>query len=159
MIIVADSSPLISFEILNKLTVLDQVFDEILIPEAVYNEIAKKNKPQAQKLEKFAKTRVKQIQNRLAVQLLQKDLDIGESEAIVLGIENDIPNILIDDFKGRTTAQAHGLFPIGTIGVLLQAKKKGFIKKVKPELDKLVANHRRISEKLYARALELASEK
>jgi len=159
MIIVADSSPLISLAILNKLYILDKTFDEIYVPTAVYDEITRKNKPHSQELEKFAINRVKQIQNRLAVQLLQKELDSGESEAIVLAIENNITDILIDEYKGRKIAQSQGLLTIGTIGVLLQAKKKGLIKKVKPELDKLVANHRRISQELYDRALELAGEK
>jgi len=158
MIIVADSSPLISFAILNKLSILDQIFDDIYIPRAVYEELTKKNKPHAQKLKEFAQTRVKQIQNRLAVQFLQKELDMGESEAIVLAIENNIIDILIDEYKGRQIAQSQGLLPIGTIGVLLQAKKMGLIRKVKPELDELVANHRRISHQLYDKALELASE-
>ena len=159
MIIVADSSPLISFAILNKLNILNQIFDEIFIPTAVYDEITKKNKPHSQQLKNFAINRVKQIQNRLAVQLLQKELDIGESEAIVLAIENNISDILIDEYKGRKIAKAQGLSPIGTIGVLLQAKNKGLIKEVKSELDKLVANHQRISQQLYDKALELAGEK
>ena len=45
MIIVADSSPLISFAILNKLEILLEVFDDILIPNAVFEEISFWNKP------------------------------------------------------------------------------------------------------------------
>ncbi|MFQ5639060.1 MAG: DUF3368 domain-containing protein, partial [bacterium] len=41
-------------------------------------------------------------------------------------------------------AQAQGLHPIGSIGVLLQAKKTGCIHEVKPRLDKLLANKIRI---------------
>jgi len=159
MIIVSDSSPLISLAILNKLNILEQIFDEIYIPTAVYNEISKKNKPHSKELQDFTINRVKQIQNRLALQLLQKDLDIGESEAIVLAIENNISDILIDEYKGRKIATAQGLSPIGTIGVLLQAKNEGLVKEVKPELDKLIANHQRISQPLYDKALELAGEK
>ena len=159
MIVVSDASPLISLAILDKLDILDQIFNEIVIPTAVYNEITQKNKPHLQALKKFATNRVKQVQNRLAVQLLQRELDIGESEAIVLAKENNISDILIDEYKGRKIAKANGLSPIGTLGVLIQAKKKGTIKAVKPELDNLVANHRKISQKLYDKALELAGEK
>ena len=159
MIVVSDASPLISLAILDKLDILDQIFNEIVIPTAVYNEITQKNKPHLQALKNFTTNRVKQVQNRLAVQLLQRELDIGESEAIVLAKENNISDILIDEYKGRKIAKANGLSPIGTLGVLIQAKKKGTIKAVKPELDNLVANHRKISQKLYDKALELAGEK
>ncbi len=39
MIIIADSSPLISFAILNNLEISDIIFDEIYVPVAVYNEL------------------------------------------------------------------------------------------------------------------------
>jgi len=158
MIIVSDSSPLISLAILNRLNLLEQIFDEIYIPTAVYNEIYKKNKPHYKELQYFTVNRVKPIQNQLAVQLLRKYLDIGESEAIVLAIENNISDILIDEYKGRKIATAQGLSPIGTIGVLLRAKDQGLVKEVKPELDKLIANHQRISQPLYDQALGLAGE-
>jgi len=159
MIIVSDSSPLISLAILNRLTILDQLFDKIYVPTAVYNEVVRRDKPHFQELNRFSVDRVKQIQNQFAVQLLLKDLDIGESEAIVLAKENNISDILIDEYKGRKIAIAHGLSPIGTIGVLVQAKKKGLIKELKPELDSLIANRRRISPNLYMKALGLAGEK
>jgi len=149
---------LISFAILRKLDIVDQIFDEVYIPTAVYDEITRKNKPHSKELKKFATNRVKKIQNALAVQLLQRELDIGEAEAIVLAIENNVTDILIDEYKGRKVAEAHGLSPIGTIGVLLRAKSEGLIKEVRPELDKLMANRIRISQQLYDKALELANE-
>ena len=90
--------------------------------------------------------------------LLQKELDLGESEAIVLAKENKIKDILIDEYKGRKIAKETGLFPIGTIGVLLQAKRQKYIKEIKSELDKLIVNHIRISTDLYATALKIAGE-
>lgn len=158
MIVVSDASPLISFAILNKLAILETVFDEILIPVAVFSEITEEHKPYSKALEAFAHSRVKSVSNTLAVRLLLGELDTGESEAIVLAIENNIQDILIDEFKGRQIAKSHNLSPIGTIGVLIRAKQMGLIKQLKPELDLLVANRRRISESLYTKALELAGE-
>ncbi|WP_446012094.1 DUF3368 domain-containing protein [Candidatus Electrothrix sp.] len=158
MIIVSDSSPLISLAILRKLDLLEQFFDEIWIPRAVYHELTKKGKPYFDDLKQFSINRVKDVQNELAVSLLLKELDIGEAEAIVLALENNITDLLIDEYRGRRLAAAHGLSVIGTVGILLQAKKKKLIKEVKPELEKLIRNHRRISEKLYRKALELSEE-
>ncbi len=158
MIIVADSSPLISFAILNKLDLLLEIFDEILIPDAVFHEISSWHKPFSIELEKFSRLRIRHVQNTIAVSVISKDLDLGESEAIVLALENNISDILIDENKGRRIAKLNGLHPIGTIGVLIQAKRLGIIQKLKPILDTLIENKIRISQALYQRALELVKE-
>ena len=58
MIVVADSSPLISFAILGKLDALSQIFTEIYIPEAVYNEVSVWNKPYTDELKDFSQNSV-----------------------------------------------------------------------------------------------------
>lgn len=158
MIIVSDSSPIISFAIIEKLDVLLKVFTDIFIPKAVYDEITTRNKPYSKILRDFVEDRVKYVNNRLAVEMLNADLDLGEAEVIVLALEQNVKNILIDDYKGRRIARSNDLFPIGTIGVLLQAKKEGFINSVKPLLDTLIRNKIRISKSLYSEALFLARE-
>lgn len=158
MVIIADASPLISLAILEKLHLLDQLFDEIYISVAVYNEIGQENKAYAAELKSFAQNRVREVQNQLALQLLKRELDAGEAEAIILAIESRVANILIDEHKGRKVAEANGLLPIGTIGVLIRAKRMGLIQAVQPNLDKLIENRRRISKALYAKALQLARE-
>lgn len=159
MIIITDASPLISFAILNKLQILDKIFEDIIIPKSVYNEISQEGKLYSKELKEFGKNRIKEVKNKLAVDLLQKHLDIGEAETIILAKENNILDILIDEYKGRQIAKENGLHPIGTLGVLIHAKKKNLIIKVKPELDKLIENHIRISEKLYSTTLKLTDEK
>ena len=81
MIIVADSSPLISFAITGKLDILSKIFTDIYIPQAVHDEITSWNKPYSKELKEFSKTRVKIVQNRLAVNMLRSNLDFGEAEA------------------------------------------------------------------------------
>ena len=67
MKIVADTSPLIAFAILQKLDLLAEIFDEIWLPTAVYQEAVTPDKPHYQAIEQFAKIRVKPVQNHLAV--------------------------------------------------------------------------------------------
>jgi predicted nucleic acid-binding protein len=52
----------------------------------------------------------------------------------------------------------NGLIPIGIVGILLRAKQKGLISEIKPYLDKLMNNKRRISQQLYDHVIFLASE-
>lgn len=158
MIIVADSSPLIHFAILELLDILDGIFGGIMVSNAVHEEVTVGGKPHAEDLKRFLTNRVYQVKNKMAVQLLRPDIDLGEAESIVLALEKKVNNILIDDHKGRRTARASGLVPIGTIGVLLQAKKKKQIKEIKPLLVKLERNKCRIGKNLYQTALELAGE-
>ncbi|MBA7589522.1 hypothetical protein ES708_31607 [subsurface metagenome] len=158
MIVVADASPLISFAIIDKLDLLSEIFDEIIVPKAVYNEISIAGKPFSIALERFANDKVVEVKNKIAVNILLNKLDIGEAEAIALALEKNIDDILLDDYKARITAKINGLYPIGTIGTLLQAKKVGLISNVKPLLNKLITNKVRIGSALYEKALELAKE-
>jgi predicted nucleic acid-binding protein len=158
MIIVSDSSPLICFAILGMLDVLNDIIEKIMVPTAVYEEISVPKKPYSEEIKLFLKDRVTPVESKLAVKLLEKEVDPGEAEAIVLAIEKNISDILIDDPKGRKAARTHGLFPVGTIGVLLQAKKQEKIRKIKPLLDRLIRNRIRIGAALYQKALEIAGE-
>ncbi|MEZ4733172.1 MAG: DUF3368 domain-containing protein [Caldilineaceae bacterium] len=159
MKVIADSSPLISFAILNRLELLMQLYTEIRIPQAVFDEISQPGKPHAQALHLFAHNKVALVKNQMAVNMLLTDVDRGEAEAIVLALESGIVDLLIDDAKGRRAAQLKGLQVTGTIGVLLAAKKRQLIAHLRPELDSLIANRIRIGQMLYDQALQLAGEK
>lgn len=158
MIIVSDSSPLISFSLISKLDLITKIFSNIYIPDAVYNEITIPDKPYSQVLNEFAYGKVKSVQNKLTVSVLSKDIDKGEAEAIVLALENNIKRIIIDEHKGRNVARANGLIPIGSLGILLRAKELKYIKEIKPYLDKLLQVKFRISQSLYCKVLEYANE-
>jgi len=158
MVIVADSSPLISFAILDHLSLLDKLFDKIAIPMAVYNELVQPSKPFADRLKVFLDGRVISVHDVLAVNALRQQVDFGEAEAMVLALEHKIADILIDDYKGRQVAKTMGLNPVGTLGVLLQAKEKKFIPNVRELMDMLMINNIRIGKDLYQHALLLSGE-
>lgn len=158
MIVVADSSPLISFAVLGKLELLTNIFDDIVVPKAVFDEVVIPNKPYYDSLKGFLTNKIEFVKNEIGVKLLLKEVELGESETIILALEKKICNVLMDDYKGRRIAEINGLYPIGTIGVLLQAKKLGFIKEIKPLLAELIKNKIRIGISLYKKALELAKE-
>lgn len=158
MLIVADSSPLISLAILGLLESLNSVFSEIIVPVEVFNEISYLGKPFSKELTGFLEGKVYEVENKLAVQILRKSIDAGESEAIVLAIERNCQFVLMDDFNGRRTAELNGLNPIGTLGVLLKLKKAGKIERISPHIDILLKNNIRISEGLRIRVLNLADE-
>jgi predicted nucleic acid-binding protein len=47
---------------------------------------------------------------------------------------------------------------IGTLGLLLEAKRKGLLSTIRPELDKLLTSSFFLSEQLYDKLLRLAQE-
>ena len=98
--------------------------------------------------------KMRAVTNRPLGQALRQDLDAGEAEAIALA-EVGAELLLMDEHLDRETARHLGLRWIGLIGVLIEAKRKGFIHAVKPYLDALrdLAGFR-VSDALYRRVLQ-----
>jgi len=158
LIIVSDSSPLIALAIIGKLNLLEKLYEEIVVPFAVYKEVTEKEKPFSKELRLFLSNRTKQIANRLAVEVLISDIGIGESESIVLALEEKPDLVLIDDLKARKFAKMYGLEIIGTMGILLKAKKKGLITEIKPLITELLSNGIRIGNRIIEMTLEAGQE-
>lgn len=86
-------------------------------------------------------------------------IDRGEAEAIIQARERGIGAILIDDLQGRRLAEQHSLQVRGTIGLLIEFKKIGFIKAVRPLVETLRRDlHFRISEELLTEQLKEVDE-
>ncbi|MDD1435851.1 DUF3368 domain-containing protein, partial [Dolichospermum sp. ST_sed10] len=103
---------------------------------------------------------VVKVNNQQLVQELQESLklDLGESEAIALAEEIGASQLLIDEKAARKVAIARKLPLIGTVGVLLLAKRRGLLDSVKSVLDEMQAQGMRISDRLYVQVLILAQE-
>ncbi|UUO15482.1 MULTISPECIES: DUF3368 domain-containing protein [Aphanizomenonaceae] len=101
------------------------------------------------------------VDNQQVVRELQQSfkLDLGESEAIALAEEIRASQLLIDERAARKVAMARKLPLIGTVGILLLAKRRGLLDIVKDVLDEMQAQGMRISDRLYVQVLTLAQEK
>ncbi|AFZ51948.1 DUF3368 domain-containing protein [Dactylococcopsis salina] len=66
--------------------------------------------------------------------------------------------LLIDEKAARRVAKTRQLPIIGTVGILVLAKKRGLIENVQTILDKMIENGTRIGRRLYLQALILAEE-
>lgn len=83
MILVGDSSALIALSVCNRLSLLDQLFDEVFVPEAVYQELIQKGKPESNRLKHYLANKVCKVDMSHFV-YLDAYADAGESEAMVL---------------------------------------------------------------------------
>lgn len=164
MIVVSDTSPITNLAAIGQLDLLRQLYSTIIIPVAVYNEMAfvGRNVPGAievQTLGWIQTYTIASVQSVKDIQTNQSNIDLGEAEAIVLALELKADLLLMDERRGRILAVNYGLNVTGLLGVLLQAKRSGFITLVKPLLDQLIEQvDFRVSSQLYAIVLQTAGE-
>ena len=158
MLIVSDASPIIALAACDKLDLLDKLFDQVCIPQAVYNELNIPDKPKAGEIIKWAKDKVTKAKNTTAISAFSLNLDPGEAEALSLYWETNADFLLIDEKRGRIIAHRNGIQTIGTVGILIFAKQSGLITQVQPLLDILIHSGFRFSDILYHQILERAGE-
>ena len=156
MIVVSDTTPILSLFKIGQLELLEGLFGQISVPMAVYNEIAVLGKGKAghDALDAVSYIHVKEIQNTMAASLLRSQLDYGEAEAIVLARELEADVLLLDEKKARKIAQANSQQVIGTIGILQAAIRKGLISDMKAQLDALIASGIWIDRNLYLAVIQ-----
>ena len=156
MKVIIDTSPLISFAVLDQLDLVDKLFTEIIIPSAVSREIRmSKNKKEYNRISNFIMNRICYPQNK---QRLKFQLGDGETEAIILCLEMNADLLIIDDKKARNIAESYKIRCIGTLGLLTLAKKRGLIKEIRKYFIQLIDNERYFSRKLLNEILELNRE-
>ena len=155
-LVIADAGPIFSLAVTNKLEILDQLFDEIKIPNAVWEEVTLIKTTKFYKtIEQYFKSKVNKIKGFNELTFV---MDYGESESIILYKELNADFLLIDDKKARNIAENFGVNCIGTLGILSSAKSKGIIKELRPLLKILLKNERYYSLKLVNALLEKNSE-
>ena len=83
MILVADASALIALSVCDGLTLLDALFGDVVVPEAVYREVAVAGKPEAIRLQNYLQGKVRAVNMQNYV-YLDAFADAGETEALLL---------------------------------------------------------------------------
>ncbi len=158
MIVVSDTTALTNLFQIGELQILKEVFGEIVIPEAVYQELGE-IPAQLEGIASQSWINVQKVIRTDVVDMLKGHLDEGESEAIALALEIGSDYLVIDEWKGRRKATEMGLQVIGLIGILSLAKRKGIISAVRPILDNMIEKTGfRILPSLYRNTLQNIGE-
>lgn len=161
---VCNAGPIIGLSIIGKLELLWEIFDEVFIPEEVYNEVAGNNKyknygeNEIKEALKNDNIKLYKVKNLEFVKQMYGRLHKGELEVMIAAKELKINRVIIDDRPARTFAETMLLRSIGLIGILITAKKLGLISEIKKYLDILIQEGYRISKKLYLEGLKSAGE-
>jgi len=158
--IVCNTSPLILLAKIHRLDTLIRLYSELMIPKAVADEIGTKSGKenyQIQALLKKGTLQLRQVSAKIIAEL-PIDLGRGEREAIALAIDSGADLVILDDRQGRLVSRDKGLSVTGTVGVLIEAKERGFIPSLRPEMDRLIEAGMWINEVFYHRILKEYSE-
>jgi predicted nucleic acid-binding protein len=159
-VIVADSGPLIALARIGQLHLLRDLFGVVVIPHAVATEcLAGQNRPGSQVIAQALKQgwlRKKRPTSRISP-VDRPALGDGENAAIALarGLGS---RLLIDDKLARKAAGLNQVAVVGTAGVLIEAKQKKFVRKVKPLIEDLRRCGYRLSEELVESVLARCGE-
>jgi len=131
--VVINASPLIVLFKSGQAELLPQLFNEILIPQAVWEEVTtSKNDIASQKLPIVSWAR--SIQVSIHPSIATWDLGAGESTVLSFALENPGYRAMIDDSAARRCARALRIATLGTGGALVLAKRRGLIESVEDRL-------------------------
>jgi len=148
-VIIADASCLIALDRIGELRILKALYSEIVTTIEVQKEFGKE----------FPEwISIEAAKNTLKRKELEQILDAGEATCIALAIENPHSLLIIDEKKGRKVASNNRLEIIGTLGVLLLAKKKSIIPSVKDKINFLAQHKFRFNQAVVTKLLTEGGE-
>jgi len=161
-IVVVNSTPVILLQNIGQLDLLQKMYGRVYIAEAVYQEVIVAGAEKDGGSDFISQNNwieVSKIRNDAARKTFVTSLHIGEVETMILAMEMSADLCVLDDLLARKHAKRLDINVIGTLGILLAAKKLKHIDSVKLLIDKLISVGMFISDSLYESVLSLADEK
>lgn len=156
---VTNSSPLILLSRAELTDLLLLVAPTIWVPQAVANEIGQKGRNDAavQSLSRYAWL-VGVPDLPLPERLAGWELGAGEAAALARAASMRGCIAIVDERQARRCAAVLSIPTIGTLGLVLLAKRRGTIPAARPAIERLVAEGMYLSPKVLAQALALVGE-
>jgi predicted nucleic acid-binding protein len=139
MIVVADTSVILNLCRVQHERLLQQLFRRVIIPSRVALEFKRLAgaQPRFTGLSLPEWIDVLPDPASLPDQIVQANLDAGESAAIGLCLSEKADALLIDEALGRRLAEKLGIRAVGILGVLVQSRQQRLISNVRALLDQL----------------------
>jgi predicted nucleic acid-binding protein len=135
LVVLSNAGPLITLAKLNRLDLLETLYQQVQIPRAVYTEVVTQGlrygAPDALLIKAFWQDHgwpiIEVPANQLANYTPSVILDRGETELLTLAQSVPNPLVLIDDEIARSEARRLQLRVHGTLGILVQAYQQGLL--------------------------------
>ena len=156
--VIVNSTPLIILSRINHLSILKELYEEIIIPQAVFKEVTNKEDFICRQILKnlhWIKMFDCKSNDR---KMYQAKLHAGEVEVMILAQELNADLIILDDNAAKKTAKYLGLNVTGTLGVLLKAKRENLIESVQPLIKMMLNNGFYLSDEVIRMTLSVAEE-
>jgi predicted nucleic acid-binding protein len=152
-VVVADASPINYLILIECIDVLRGLYGRVVIPPEVLNELTAEGAPRAVK--SWIRMRPDWIEIESAPEgaILDAALDAGEAAAIRLALTQPDCLLLIDESEGRAVATRLRIPNTGTLGILLEAGREGFVD-LRVALENLQRTNFRVSQSLIAQILK-----
>lgn len=150
---VINASPLILLGKINQLVLFEQLASSLIVPESVYQEIAR-GEPNTfrPKTLDWTKEYVKPDIN-VPISILNWDIGAGESQVLAYCLKHQGCKAILDDGQARAAALSHRIQLIGTLGIILRAKRSGLVVAAQPLIEQLILNGSYLSPSLVQAAL------
>jgi predicted nucleic acid-binding protein len=135
---VVNASPLILLGKVGRVALLSELSDELIVPDAVAREIGAK--PEGERaISEIASLPGTRFEAEVAASSEIAVWNLGRGESQVLALAGAFPGsrAVLDDLEARRCSQSLGLPLIGTLGVVLRAKRKGVIEMARPVIEHL----------------------
>lgn len=159
-VVVADAGPLIALAKLQQLDLLLKLFSKIHIPDAVFVEATQnQTRSDARSIRSFTTKHLMltPASTDPLCDKLRKSLHEGETQALVLAKKLNCA-VLMDERKGRQIARYYQISVVGVLGVLLQAKREGYVTQIRSLAEQLQTSGYRLSDELIQSVLQQAGE-
>lgn len=126
LLVVADTSPLRYLILIDSIHLIPQLFETVVLPTAVRNELRHPSAPKA--VQEWAEMLPDWVKETSAPPIQDEAilaLDEGERAALTLGLRLGTNLILIDEREGAAVALQKGFEVLGTLGILVRASQAG----------------------------------
>lgn len=154
--VIANTTPLIALANIDRLELLHELYGTIIVPQAVVDEII--SEPAKQRVRSATWIKVEAIQDSSQKDIFRARLHAGEVEVMILAREQNADLVIMDDNAAKKTAKFLGLNVTGTLGILLKAKKEGYLEMVEPIMNELIVDGLFISDTVKGYVLKEAGE-
>ncbi|MBI3948893.1 MAG: hypothetical protein HY314_00320 [Acidobacteria bacterium] len=143
LLVIVNVSPLIGLAKAGRLRLLETLYDDVLIPPSVYEDVVTRGRGRtgARAVKNAVRAgwmRVVPVTDRSLIPAEFKN--DSEGEVIALALEQQATLAIIDDRKARKTCDLLGIRWLSTAGIIRDAVQAGRVRRAKPIFDRIIAN-------------------